>query len=78
MHGIGELDELLSAIEFIKIDRFTIVNQNYMHKISPRLKLLVFKFNDQQVQFAIPHTGAVNLMDIMSQEKVKMGKKDHE
>jgi len=74
MHGIGELAELLTSIEFIKIDRFTIVNQNYIQKISPRLKLLVFEFNDKQVQLPVSHAGAVNLIDIMSKEMDKTGK----
>jgi two-component system, LytTR family, response regulator len=68
MHGIGELAELLPSAEFIKIDRFTIVNQNYIHKISPRLKLLVFEFNDQKIQLNVSHAGAVNLLDLMSKE----------
>lgn len=69
MHGIGELAELLTSIEFIKIDRFTIVNQNYIHKISPRLKLLVFEFNEKKAQLTVSHAGATHLMDIMSQDK---------
>jgi two-component system, LytTR family, response regulator len=76
MHGIGELAELLSSIEFYKIDRFTIVNLNYIQKISPRLKLLVFEFNNKLVQLKVSHAGAVNLMSKMSFAKENVADND--
>ncbi|NVO18220.1 MAG: response regulator [Bacteroidetes bacterium] len=74
MHGIGELGEMLPTSELIKIDRFTIVNKNYIHTISPRLKLLVFEFNNQRTQLSISHTGAIHLMNIMSADSINPDK----
>lgn len=65
MLGIGELSELLPSESFSKIDRFTIVNRQYVQKISPRLKLLVFEFNEKQIQLNVTHSGAMQLLHIM-------------
>jgi two-component system, LytTR family, response regulator len=65
MHGIGELSDLLPASELYKIDRFTIVNKSYIHKISPRLKIIVFEYNNHQCQLNVSHTGAMNLLEMM-------------
>lgn len=65
MIGIGELAELLPQTSFSKIDRFTIVNRHYVQKISPRLKLLVFEFNEKQIQLNVTHSGATQLLQIM-------------
>jgi two-component system LytT family response regulator len=68
MIGISELAELLPESAFIKIDRFTIVNRNYVLKVSPRLKLIIFEFGEKQAQMTISHTGAVNLLELMKKE----------
>jgi len=69
MHGISELSEMLPVLDFSKIDRFTIVNRNYVRKVSPRLKMVVFEFNDHQVQISVSHTGAVHLMELMDTDQ---------
>lgn len=69
MHGISELSDLLPVLDFSKIDRFTIVNRNYVRKVSPRLKIIVFEFNDRQAQINVSHTGAVHLMELMDADQ---------
>lgn len=65
MHGISELADMLQSKDLCKIDRFTIVNCAYVHKVSPRLKLIVFEPNNQQCQLNVSHAGAIHLLDIM-------------
>jgi YesN/AraC family two-component response regulator len=71
MHGIGELAEMLSETDLCKIDRFTIVNRSFIHKISPRLKLIFFEFNGIQTQLEVSHIGALNLLDLMDSYRKK-------
>jgi len=67
MLGIGELENKLPITDFTKIDRFTIVNRNYVHKVSPRLKLIIFEYNDFQVKLEVSHAGALHLLKTMDQ-----------
>ncbi len=69
MHGITELMEMLVGTELFKIDRFTIVNRQYIQKISIRLKMIIFEFNNRQAQISVTHTGANHLLDLMDPEK---------
>lgn len=69
MHGITELMELLTGTELFKIDRFTIVNRQYIQKISTRLKLIIFEFNNKQTQISVTHTGANFLLDLMDPDR---------
>jgi two-component system LytT family response regulator len=65
MHGIGELVGLLPVLDFIRIDRFTLVNMTYVHKVSPRLKLIIFEYNDHNVQLEVSSAGAKHLLKMM-------------
>ena len=65
MMGLGDLAEILPEGDFLKIDRFTIVNRNYVLKVSPRLKMLIFEFSGKQLQLEISHAGALNLLELM-------------
>ncbi len=69
MHGISELMDLLSGTELFKIDRFTIVNRQYIQKISTRLKMIIFEFNNKQTQISVTHTGANFLLDLMDPDR---------
>jgi len=65
MHGIGELAGLLPVLDFVRIDRFTLVNTTYVHKVSPRLKIIIFEFNTHSVQLEVSRTGAMHLLKMM-------------
>jgi hypothetical protein len=71
MHGITELMDLLTGTELFKIDRFTIVNRQYIQKISTRLKLIIFEFNNKQTQISVTHTGANFLLDLMDPDRLQ-------
>ena len=50
----------------------------FKQPISPRLKLLVFEFNEKQIQLSISHAAAVHLMDAMSGEKESLKMTDQD
>jgi two-component system, LytTR family, response regulator len=64
-YGISNLNEELEKFKtFKKIDRFTIVNTDYIYKVHPKFKQIIFKINEKDLVLEVTSHGVERLLEI--------------
>lgn len=61
--GISNLlDKLIAHKNFNKIDRFTIINSDYLYKVHPKFRQVVFRVNNKEIKLEVSLHGVEGLV----------------
>ena len=63
--SISDLEVKLLPFNIIRIDRFTLVNLQYLHKVALKLNKVFFLAKDQMFEVVVSKTGAEKVFELM-------------